>query len=455
MQSLNLFLGLSVSLPGQRFLEGLHQLQLKLERRFYVPPRPTVANLTKICPVSGARWQGEWLLETDFLKDFQAELDVVPTPPTSYTETKSTAERQREAWVCTLFAGPELSWRQVALHAEVIRTLAFSIRRSSKQQRPFVVLTEATIPADLRDELLADGLRLEYFHGPSLVMKVPAGYEWKLSWFQGRKLVPTMGQLAVWNLSYDTVVMLDDDMLMVDSSDELFTIPVFAMSHDPLPLWSAPDPKKRDSKQTRLNNAARVVHPNKRFFRHLVKQLQSGDFKDHDLINFWGYDLQSLEDAFWGKYGPRRGITSFSEGAFSGCSKASPGIGSMLNFRTDQWAEEKQETVNVSDPAHCVLPADYNFFVDFKSIFSMVYFGITSEDLKTTSVRSLMKRLATFLYRSSSLIGRPKILHWPGSMRKPWERIHPRVRSGWDDLWWEAHQAMCQASPAVCRISCD
>lgn len=28
-----------------------------------------------------------------------------------------------EAWVCTLFAGPELSWRQIALHAEVIRRL--------------------------------------------------------------------------------------------------------------------------------------------------------------------------------------------------------------------------------------------------------------------------------------------------------------------------------------------
>ena len=71
--------------------------------------------------------------------------------------------------------------------------------------------SQATIPEDIRRELLADGLRLEYFHAPQLVMKVPKGYEWKLSWFKGRNLLPTMGQLAVWNLSsYDTVVMLDD-----------------------------------------------------------------------------------------------------------------------------------------------------------------------------------------------------------------------------------------------------
>lgn len=31
-----------------------------------------VVNASQICPVGEARWQGEWLMETDFLKDFQA-----------------------------------------------------------------------------------------------------------------------------------------------------------------------------------------------------------------------------------------------------------------------------------------------------------------------------------------------------------------------------------------------
>eukprot|EP00435_Cladocopium_sp_Y103_P041037 s1602_g11.t1 len=460
MQAQNLFLGISMSSSGLKLFDGLHQLQMKLENWLLVPPKRqgAVVNASKICPVGEARWQGEWLMETDFLKDFQAELDAFPTPKSTTPLVESPAKR--EAWVCTLFAGPELPWAQIALHAEVVRTLAFSIRRKSRQQRPFVVLTQATIPEDIRKELLADGLRLEYFHAPSLVMKVPRDYEWKLSWFRGRNLVPTMGQLAVWNLSsYDTLVMLDDDMLMVDSADELFTVPVFAMSHDPLPLWSPDDATKMASKQTRLNNAARVVQPNKRFFQHLVRRIQSGDFKDDPLINFWGYDLQSLEDAFWNQYGPRKGVTNFVAGKFSGCAKSPPGIATLpqqVAFRTGQWRlEASLVEANVTDPTHCVLPADYNFFVDFKSVFSMVYFGVGPEDLKTLSIRSLMKRLVVFLYRSGSLMGSPKILHWPGSMRKPWERLHERVRSGWDQLWWEAHEAMCKESPAACRISCD
>lgn len=44
---------------------------------------------------------------------------------------------------------------------------------------------QVSIPEDIRLELLADGLLLEYFHAPSLRMQVPAGYEWKLSWFKG------------------------------------------------------------------------------------------------------------------------------------------------------------------------------------------------------------------------------------------------------------------------------
>lgn len=68
---------------------------------------------------------------------------------------------------------------------------------------------------------------------------------------------------------------------MIQASDELFSIPVFAMSHDPMPLWSE---AMGQSKQSRLNNAARVVHPNKRLFRRMVKQLQSGGYRNHPLI---------------------------------------------------------------------------------------------------------------------------------------------------------------------------
>ena len=185
---------------------------------------------------------------------------------------------------------------------------------------------------------------------------------------------------------------------MIEASDELFSINTFAMSHDPLPLWSATDGLK---KLSRLNNAARVVHPNKRFFHHMLRSLQSGAYKDHPLINFWGYDLQSLEDAHWSG-STRFGITRFNDsGHFVGCAASLPGIAAPQAahaWMTNQWPNSTRDTVRVGPSGHCVLPADYNFFVDFKSMFSMVYFGINPNDLQP--MRYLLKRLPYFLYRS-------------------------------------------------------
>ena len=73
MKSQNLFLGLSLSLHGLRMFKNLMLLQDLLEGWLYVlPAKP---NRSSICPASqGTRWQGEWLTETDFLKDFESQL---------------------------------------------------------------------------------------------------------------------------------------------------------------------------------------------------------------------------------------------------------------------------------------------------------------------------------------------------------------------------------------------
>ena len=54
-------------------------------------------------------------------------------------------------------------------------------------------------------------------------------------------------------------------------------------------------------------------------------------------INFWGYDLQSLEDAFWNQYGPRKGVTNFVAGKFSGCAKSPPGIATLPQPFGSSW----------------------------------------------------------------------------------------------------------------------
>ena len=36
----------------------------------------------------------------------------------------------------------------------------------------------------------------------------------------------------------------------------------------------------------------------------------------------------------------------------------------------------------------------------------------------------------------------PKILHWPGEMRKPWERTKRGGRSLFDRLWWLEYELL-------------
>lgn len=112
------------------------------------------------------------------------------------------------------------------------------------------------------------------------------------------------------------------------------------------------------------------------------------------------------------------------------------------------------EGIDPKEEVHCVLPADYNFFVDFVSVFHLVYYSISQEELGSWSTRQLMRRAAKMLRQSGSLMDEPRIIHWPGSLRKPWQRIHPRSRSSWDQMWWDAHADMCRQAASPCRISC-
>merc|ERR1719343_1637946 len=52
------------------------------------------------------------------------------------------------------------------------------------------------------------------------------------------------------------------------------------------------------------------------------------------------------------------------------------------------------------------------------------------------------------------LTGGLKILHWPGELRKPWQRWHSAVRSPFDEAWWTAYRSMCRRSRAPCFLQC-
>ena len=73
-------------------------------------------------------------------------------------------------------------------------------------------------------------------------------------------------------------------------------------------------------------------------------------------INFWGYDLQSLEDAFWNQYGPRKGVTNFVAGKFSGCAKSPPGIATLPQPFGSSWL---YTTVVVLDLMTIYMPVQF------------------------------------------------------------------------------------------------
>ena len=91
-----------------------------------------------------------------------------------------------------------------------------------------------------------------------------------------------------------------------------------------------------------------------------------------------------------------------------------------------------------------------------KALVVMGEYGVAATEAAMTPLKKLMSRAVHFLVNTGSLVRKdlasasqsqaPKILHWPGELRKPWQRLHPRARSVWDSAWWRAHRAMCHES---------
>merc|ERR1711924_301655 len=97
-----------------------------------------------------------------------------------------------------------------------------------------------------------------------------------------------------------------------------------------------------------------------------------------------------------------------------------------------------------TEQAHCVLPLEYDFFADYKSIRTHVWFEAKERDAEASGAdersRGREGRISDFDWAvgqyldTYSALGESgiKVLHWPGELRKPWQRWHRAVRSPWD-----------------------
>jgi len=282
------------------------------------------------------------------------------------------------------------------------------------------------------------------------------------NWFKDRGIQPSFAQLAAWTLTdYDRVVVLDGDTLMLQPCDELFRLPmIFAAApetHGDQEDMSKLDPGERTYL---LNAGVMVLRPSLFIFERMKKAASqpalrylaekigvSGEATFQSLMDAY---LQS--DKFW-RVGP---VLWDSHGRFEGCLLRGAGSRSANNSNVvTAWM--------ATGRIYCSLPLDYNFYVDFPHVIftSMDYLNHVGDyqqkakkDTEKMHRLRLMRKSLEWYWQRGLMRGTPKIVHFPGEKRKPWQRWLNCARSPWDEAWWAEHQAMCATSRAPCRIKC-
>ncbi|CAE8639968.1 unnamed protein product, partial [Polarella glacialis] len=306
------------------------------------------------------------------------------------------------------------------------------------------------------------------------------------AWFQDRGLAAVFAQVAAWSLEeFHRVVVLDADTLMLRNCDELFDLGRLSFAASPETHKDQEDITQSGGKlRTYLLNAGVMsIRPNAELLGQLRLSVQQPEFRwAVERIGVNGEpNFQALIDSFLQDRSLRHGLAVWSpRGGFEGCIHKVPATGSRnKDYNNNNFFKDSNSNSNninnnnnnnnnnnrkasgdlasswqLGGADHCLLPVDYNFFVDFPHVFFAAY-TFRDEAFRGSAAHSASDavwdspRLAVFnatvrwLRNSGMLRGSPKILHWPGLARKPWQKWAAVSRSPWDEAWWNAHTAMC------------
>eukprot|EP00929_Paragymnodinium_shiwhaense_P045215 TRINITY_DN23129_c0_g1_i1.p1 TRINITY_DN23129_c0_g1~~TRINITY_DN23129_c0_g1_i1.p1 ORF type:complete len:910 (+),score=202.42 TRINITY_DN23129_c0_g1_i1:58-2787(+) len=438
-------------------------------------------------------------------------------------------EGRKEAFVTVLFVR-EAALDQVLLHTDAIRTLAYSTRRHSRRQppRPFLVVTDGAPPAACRQALEADGIEIVEMTGDGETWSFPepgAAYgagsttsDLKRNWWLERGVAPTALKLAIWNMtSYDCLVFLDADTLLLAPVDELFEMETFASGLNPYSTHGTNTVlhgKVRYRNHPGINTGVMVLQPSAEVAASMASQMKAGLHENTPVAEHLGQSDQPWLDAFWLSSSARIGLARFSwdmpagsrrtqgrgRARWLGCDASFVGRWSqaadsalLRSLRPQQRAplqrmrtggrrrRQRQRkrpaaagaivTPEHMGTAHCVLPLEYDFFVDYKATRMHVWYEgkelrrLLNEanpppagETSSGPTRAEEFDFAVRRYLDDyGVLGQQgiKILHWPGEMRKPWQRYRVAGRSVWDEAWWEAYESMCRSSTAPCHLSCE
>lgn len=428
----------------------------------------------------------------------------VPPPP---RDAVRAGLHRREAFATVLFArGSALE--PLLLHTEAIRTLAFSIRRHCVHQRPFLVITDGTLPQVAGAALEADGLSIVEispdrwsFPKAGTAFGVESDTDAALTkWWLERGIAPTAVKLSIWNMTeYDSLVFLDADTLVLRPVDELFEVNAFASGLNPYSAHTTSGMVNgvvQYNRQPGINTGVMVVRPDAAIAAMMAQQMAEGIHDGSPIVQHLGQSDQPWLDAFWLHHSRRLGVARFAGPPpgrpggrgqrFLGCDEKfgltwgqaplSRGRVACDPARPPAWQERARPKRPLVKPAkirqtysHCVLPLEYDFFVDFKAVRMSVWFeGLERRERRTGALPppprvARLENISDTAWAAEQYVnhywalgeGGIKILHWPGEMRKPWHRWHRAVRSKWDEAWWSAHDAMCKQSTAPCHIECS
>jgi len=245
-----------------------------------------------------------------------------------------------------------------------------------------VVLTVGELPTAAVQDLQADGLDVRMIKQEDIVPmwepKFVKGRQ-KLggNWFQDRGLVPSFPQTAAWALTeFDRVVTLDSDLLVLQSVEELFNLGEVAFAASPETHGDQEDFNTDNPSVQRtylINAGVMSLRPDRRVLAQLRSQTEMDGirFGSERIGTFGVPTFQSVIDTFMLATRYRRGLVAHGwTGAFLGCG-ARGRTEKPHHFLNPMPEPPRFVTADDLGPHDtCLLPVDYNFFVDFPHSFS-------------------------------------------------------------------------------------
>jgi len=380
------------------------------------------------CPACETPIQSDSIREAEYVRKFYEEFELIPPKDINRFPKPQNFNWSTHAFGAVLFPGNNAEFQ-----ADFIRILAHSVRKVHGEDARFIILTGPSIDAEIKASL-------EEFHEvrtctPMVVNEDAYGSNtnananeenMRRQWWLERQQLPNALKLCLWIfLDLLSVIFLDADMIVISPMWNIFAL------HVPFASGVTPGVINRivyDGKifhSQNLNTGIMMVRPSLEIYVDMKTKMKEG--MTSNLLNYVGYSNQPWLDTFWTLRNPRV---------------------DMKDIFLCETAECEQSSHRVY--RHAVIPMEYNFFVDYKSVRTMTLSLAHNEEGRGNS--TLLENLKFTAQNLGFGLSDVRAVHWPGELRKPWHNLSPMVRSPWDDMWWDMKEKVCATQD--CFIEC-